>query len=122
MAAVRIVGEVVHDHPPRREPVLTPGVGRDDALVGTSAHAVGDPLGQIVVVGLRPPAVDLEPRVRVSKRLLSSRGLGVQDQRPDGRFSFFFACLSARFSLSDLPAFLLFDFFGDLSATGTPRL
>ena len=40
---------------------------------------------------------------------------------PDGRFSFFFACLSARFSFSDLPAFLLFDFFGDLSATGAPQ-
>ena len=40
---------------------------------------------------------------------------------PDGRFSFFFAFLSARFSFNDLPAFLLFDFFGDLSATITPR-
>ena len=27
-----------------------------------------------------------------------------------------FACLSARFSFSDFPGFLLFDFFGDLSA------
>ena len=122
MPAVRVVGEVLHDHPPRREPVLTPGVGRDDALVGTSTHAVGYPLGEVVVVGLRPPAVDLEPRVRVSKRLFARRGFRAQGQMPDGRFSLFFACLSARFSLSDLPAFLLFDFFGDLSATGTPRL
>ena len=38
-----------------------------------------------------------------------------------GRFSFFFACLSARFSFSDFPGFLLLDFFGDLSATGTPH-
>ena len=38
-------------------------VGRDDALVGAAAHAVGDPLGEIVVVGLGPAAVDLEPRV-----------------------------------------------------------
>jgi len=122
MAAARVVGEILHDHPPRREPVLTPGVGRDNALVGTTAHTVGHPFGEVVVVGLRPPAVDLEPRVRVSKRLFARRGFRVQGQMPDGRFSLFFACLSARFSLSDLPAFLLFDFFGDLSATGTPRL
>jgi hypothetical protein len=101
--------------------VFTPGVGRDDAFVGAAANAVGDPLRKIVVVGLRPAAIDLEPRVRVSKGFFASRGFGAQGQRPDGRFSLFFACLSARFSFRDLPAFLLFDFFGDLSATGTPR-
>ncbi len=106
--------------------MLTPSLGRDDAFVRATAHAVGDPLREVVVVGLRPPAVDLEPRVRVSQRLFGgfccgSGAFRLQRQMP-GRFSLFFACLSARFSLRDLPAFLLFDFFGDLSATGTPRL
>jgi hypothetical protein len=43
--------------------------------------------------------------------------LGECSYRPEpGRFSERLASLSARFSLSDFPGFLLFDFFGDLSA------
>ena len=96
--------------------MLAPAVWRDDAFVGAAAHTVGDPLREVVVVGLRPAAVDLEPRERVAQRFLG----GPRGYRP-GRFSSFFACLSARFSFRDLPGFLALDFFGDLSAMGAPR-
>ncbi len=53
------------DEPPRSKTVCAPALGRHETLVGASAHAVGKPLGQLVVVRRRPSAVELEPLVRV---------------------------------------------------------
>ena len=73
--------------------------------------------GQRAHAGAADAAADAgDERVLPSNPSSSTGG-----QIPEGRFSLFFACLSARFSFSDLPAFLLFVFFGDLSATGAPR-
>src|SRR5437016_6359813 len=53
--------ERITDQPPRGESVFAPRVGRDDAVIGTAAHAIGDPLTERVVVGWCPTAVHLEP-------------------------------------------------------------
>ena len=60
------------DQPPRSESVRAPFLGRDDALVGTAADAVGDPLRERVRIRWCPPAVDLEPRVGIADGI--SRG------------------------------------------------
>jgi hypothetical protein len=67
--------ECAHDEPPRREAVLAPSVGRDDAVVGAPAHSVGDPLDEHVVVGRRPTTVEFEPRMRVADRVGGRDGL-----------------------------------------------
>lgn len=58
--------ECSEDEGPGRESVLTPPVGSYEALVRTSAYAVGHPLRHRVFVGWRPSAVGLEPTVRVA--------------------------------------------------------
>ena len=60
--------QVLMDQPPRREPVLAPRIGRDEAIVGAAANAVDDPFFERVGVGKRPPAVDLEPGVGAAQR------------------------------------------------------
>src|SRR5207244_10870483 len=70
---------------------------------------------------VRTHAVPMPPPTPATNACLpSSPSSSTEGYKPEGRFSFFFACFSARFSFSDFPGFLLLDFFGDLSATRTP--
>ena len=62
------VAQVDEHEPPRRQAVLAPAPGLDQALVGAAAHAVGDPVGEGLVVGRGPPAVALEEGVGVGHR------------------------------------------------------
>ena len=58
------------DQPPRRQPVLTPTVVRDDTVVRSFGQSLGHPLGEVSLVRWRPSAVRLEPDVCVPHRLL----------------------------------------------------
>src|SRR5579864_2904527 len=62
------VGGPVEDEQPRGEAVLAPACRRDQALVGTAADAVGQPLGEGVGIGRSPATVALKPCVCVPDR------------------------------------------------------
>jgi len=62
------VGGSVEDEQPRSEAVLAPASRRDQALVGTAADAVGQPLGEGVGIGRSPTTVGLKPCVCVPDR------------------------------------------------------
>ena len=70
--ATRLI-EISEDEPPRGQAVLTPSVGRDQALVRASADSIGFQLRQCLRVGRRPAAVHLEPRVGVEDCLFRGR-------------------------------------------------
>ncbi len=54
------------DQPPRSESVRAPALRFDQTVVGASANAIAEPLGQLVLIWRRPSAVDLEPLMRVA--------------------------------------------------------
>ncbi len=56
------------DQPPRSESVRAPALRFDKTVVGASANAIAEPLGQLVLIWRRPSAVDLEPLMRVADR------------------------------------------------------
>lgn len=49
--------------------MFTPSIRGDEAVVGASTHAVSQPLGQRVLIGLGPAAVCLKPHVSVADSL-----------------------------------------------------
>ena len=84
-----------------------PGVRRDQAVVRAPTDAGGLPLGQRLLVGRCPAAVDLEPGVGVPDGLLGGdRAYFVSQARRVAFWASCLACLAARFSLRDLLGFL----------------
>src|SRR5687768_7859164 len=75
--ARRRISAVVHRRQhelPRRQPVLAHPVGRDEALVRAATDAVGQPLGELVLLRRGPAAVDLEPLVGPSDGVSCGHG------------------------------------------------
>src|SRR3954452_19771592 len=73
---------VAEDEPPRSESVRAPALRLHKTIVRASAYAIAEPLRQLVLVGRRPAAVDVEPLVRVpdGPRLVHAHKSG---SRPD---------------------------------------